>query len=208
MKHTLPNLYPITDTELSGLTHFEQVRRLIEGGASLIQLRDKTSPTGAFYVAAAESVAYAHERGAQIIINDRVDVALASGADGVHLGQDDLDPVHARRLLGDGKIIGYSTHSVAQAQAAIELPVDYLAIGPVFTTSTKPEHEPVVGLEGVRAVRTVLGEMPLVAIGGITPRTAGLAFRAGADTVAVISQLISEPDKIAVRMREFIDIRA
>ncbi|HUR97401.1 MAG TPA: thiamine phosphate synthase, partial [Pyrinomonadaceae bacterium] len=115
MKITVPKIYPITDTRISGLSHLEQVRRLISGGASLIQLRDKTAAAGEFYRTAFEAIDYAHQHGAKIIINDRADVALAAGADGVHLGQDDLSPDHARDLLGPSAIIGFSTHSAEQA---------------------------------------------------------------------------------------------
>ena len=187
MKFTLPKIYPITDTRISGLSHVEQVRRLIAGGATLIQLREKNAPSGEFYDAAAESFALAREHGVQIVINDRVDIAVASGADGVHLGQDDLPPDQARSLLGERALIGFSTHSVEQALAAISLPVDYLAIGPVFGTKTKENPDRVVGLGGVTAVRKAIGDFPLVAIGGITRVNIRNVLNAGADSVAVIS---------------------
>lgn len=200
----LPKLYAITDVELSGLSHLEQVRRLIEGGASLIQLRDKTAPSGSFHNAAIEVMEYARRHDVKIVINDRVDIALMVGADGVHLGQDDLHPTRARKLLGKEKIIGFSTHSMQQAAAALTLPVDYIAIGPVFPTSTKRDHETVVGLEGVRAVRELIGSKPLVAIGGIDRSTAASVLDAGADTVAVIGDIISKPNDIPLRVREFL----
>ena len=200
---TLPKIYPITDIGLSGLSHIEQVRRLTEGGATLIQLRDKTSPSGAFHDAAAEVMSFARRHRVKIIINDRVDIALLVDADGVHLGQDDLNPRDARKLLGEEKIIGYSTHSAEQATGALTLPIDYLAIGPVFLTSTKRDHEPVVGLDGVRAVRSRTGNVPLVAIGGINRTNSLSVFEAGADTVAVIGDLVSKPDEISARVRNF-----
>ena len=110
---------------------------------------------------------FAHEYRAQIIINDRVDIALALHADGVHLGQDDLWPDEARKILGPDAIIGFSTHSVEQASDALKLPVDYIAIGPIFGTSTKENPDPIVGPDGLHAVRKAIGEMPLVAIGGL-----------------------------------------
>src|SRR5687768_8229745 len=117
----LPRIYPLTDVRLSGLTHADQVRLLALGGASLIQLREKRQPAIQFYEQAKAAVSVAREGGVRIIINDRVDIALASGAHGVHLGQDDMPPDAARRLLGPEAIIGYSTHSVDQAQEALTL---------------------------------------------------------------------------------------
>ena len=203
MKINLPKIYPITDRRISGLSHVEQVLRLIDGGATLIQLREKFAPAGEFYDAAVESIAYARKRGVKIIINDRVDIALASGADGVHLGQDDLPPEHARKILGVDAIIGFSTHSIQQAVDAIKLPIDYLAIGPIFTTTSKENPDPVVGLDGLRAVRETVGDVPLVAIGGIDRRNAASVIEAGAGAVAVISDLLREPDEIQTRLAEF-----
>ncbi len=205
MKLTLPKLYPITDTRISGLTHLEQVRRMIAGGASLIQLRDKTASSGAFFRAASETVDFAHAHDTKIIINDRVDLALAVGADGVHLGQDDLSPVQARKLLGDQKIIGFSTHSVEQVLASLKFPVDYIAIGPVFATSTKADPDPVLGLSGVKAARRAVGDLPLVAIGGICRSNAISVVESGADCVAMISDLVSDPEEIFDRVRKFLD---
>jgi thiamine-phosphate pyrophosphorylase len=144
-----------------------------------------------FYEDAKAALAVAARHGVQLIINDRVDIALAVGAAGVHLGQDDLAPDIARRLLGDNAIIGYSTHSVAQALAAASLPIDYLAIGPVFGTNTKENPDPVVGLDGLRAVRSAIPNLPLVAIGGITPANTSDVLQAGADSAAMISGLWS-----------------
>ena len=203
MKFQPPKIYPITDRAISGLSHIDQVRLLIDGGAKLIQLRDKSAPAGEFYDAAVETIAYARERGVKVIVNDRVDIALVSGADGVHLGQDDLDPTDARKLLGDDAIIGFSTHSLEQARAASGFPVDYIAIGPIFATSTKTNPDPVVGIEGLRTVRSSIGDLPLVAIGGITRENAAPLFEAGADSVAVISDLLSRRDEITSRMAEF-----
>ena len=207
MKIVFPKIYPITDTRISGLSHLKQVRLLIDGGALLIQLRDKSAATGEFYEAAVEAVAYAHTHGAKIIINDRADIALAAKADGVHLGQDDLSPTHARNLLGQAAIIGFSTHSPEQARAALKLPIDYIAIGPIFPTSTKNDLEPVVGLEGLRSVRDVNPDIPLVAIGGIDRNRAASVLAAGADSIAMISDVLSEPAEIAHRMKELLAIR-
>lgn len=186
----LPRVYPLTDVQLSGLSHAEQVRLLSLGGASLIQLREKAMPALEFY----EQARAAKQSGVQLIINDRVDIALAAGADGVHLGQDDLPPEAARKLLGPQAIIGYSTHNVDQAISATKLTIDYLAIGPIFGTTTKSDTAPVLGLEGLRAVRRAIREFPLAAIGGITMNNARAVIDAGADSVAVISALLSGAD--------------
>lgn len=196
-----PQLYPLTDVALSGLSHAQQVERLCEGGAALIQLREKKLSTLEFYRQAEAALSVARGRGARIIINDRVEVALALGADGVHLGQDDLPPEAARRLLGANSIIGFSTHNAEQARQAVKLPIDYLAIGPIFSTDTKPETAPTVGLKGLRAVRLLTGTIPLVAIGGITEANAHEVIAAGADAVALISTLLSDPSQITQRTR-------
>jgi len=184
-------VYPITDTKISGISHADQVSLLADGGATFVQLREKKLSALDFYNEAKAALTVARQRGVTLIINDRVDVALALGAPGVHLGQDDLPPDAARKLLGEGAIIGYSTHNVSQAIAAATLPVDYVAIGPIFQTSSKANPDPVVGLEGLRAVRNAIGAMNVVAIGGITHENAASVIDAGADTVAVISSLLS-----------------
>jgi thiamine-phosphate pyrophosphorylase len=202
MKFSLPRVYPLTDTAFSGLSHAEQVARLCDGGARLAQLREKRLSPRDFYREAEAALRVARARGAKLIINDRADLALALGADGVHLGQDDLPPDAARLLLGERAIIGCSTHSVEQAVAAARLPVDYVAVGPVFATRTKENHDPAVGLDGVRRVREALGDaVPLVAIGGITADNAAQVWAAGADSVAVIGALLSAPDEIAARLK-------
>ena len=183
------HLYPITDRDLSGLSHAEQVDLLIDSGATLIQLREKVDPPLRFFEQAESAVRVARDRGAKIIINDRVDIALALKADGVHLGQEDLGPNAARRILGSDAIIGFSTHSLEQARRAAQMPVDYVAIGPIFSTTTKESANPPVGLDGLARVREALGAMPLVAIGGINSENVGTVLKAGADVVAVISDI-------------------
>ena len=192
----LPRVYPITDTQISRLSHAEQVELLADGGATLIQLRDKHASALEFYEQAKAAVEVANKRGVQLIVNDRADIALALGAAGVHLGQDDLPPEAARRLLGDDAIIGYSTHSIAQIQHAAKLPVDYLAIGPIFPTATKEKPDPIVGLEGLKLVREALGDRPLVGIGGISMANVRDVLDAGADSVALISALLADPKRI------------
>ncbi len=205
LRIALPKIYPITDRRISGLSHAEQVRRLCAGGATFIQLREKHLSPREFYRDAAEALEVAREYNARLIINDRADIALALRADGVHLGQDDLPPEAARALLGEDFIIGYSTHNVEQAMLAAKLPVDYLAIGPLFSTPSKINPDPVVNLDGLRRVRDELGEdLPLVAIGGINLKNAQDALRSGADTLAIISYLLEMPSEITVRTRELL----
>jgi thiamine-phosphate pyrophosphorylase len=200
----LPRIYALTDVQLSGRSHAEQVELLASGGASLIQLREKRMPALEFYEQAKAAVAVAERSGVELMINDRVDVAIAVGAHGVHLGQDDLPPEAARKLLGETAIVGYSTHNVDQAFEAVKLPIDYLAIGPIFPTTSKTDTFPVLGLEGLRAVRKAIGDFPLVAIGGITHANARDAVEAGADSVAVISALLSYPNRISEMTRHLI----
>lgn len=204
MSFHLPGLYPITDTLISTLSHAEQVERFAAGGATLVQLREKRASPREFYEAASQAMALARTLGVRIVINDRVDIAIAVKADGVHLGQNDLPPDRARLLLGEGRIVGYSTHTPEQALAATFAPVDYIAIGPVFQTRTKDRPDEVVGLETVSEVKRLMTK-PLVAIGGITLESAPLVLAAGADSVAVISDLFSSGD-IAERTRRFLDL--
>jgi thiamine-phosphate pyrophosphorylase len=196
----LPRVYPITDTQLSGLSHAEQVARLIEGGATLIQLRDKHAAPREFYREAAAALKVAHDHHARLIINDRVDIALALKADGVHLGQTDIPAPAARQLLGNEAIIGFSTHNIEQAIVATSLPVDYLAFGPVFPTSTKENPDPSTGLTALREVCAVKGPLPLVGIGGITFSNALEVLKNGASSVAVIAALVGNPARIAENM--------
>ncbi|MFN2530799.1 MAG: thiamine phosphate synthase [Pyrinomonadaceae bacterium] len=193
---SLPRVYAITDVSVARLSHLEQVRQFVEGGASLIQLRDKSLSAGEFYQVARVAISVAGARNVRLIINDRVDIALAVGADGVHLGQHDMPPAAARQLLGSEAIIGLSTHDLEQARAAVELPIDYLALGPIFRTCTKADPGPEVGLAGLQAVRSQIGEFPLVAIGGISLANAQNVIKAGADSVAVVSALLSPPGNI------------
>lgn len=193
MAFTLPKIYPITDTLISGLSHAEQIKLLAAGGASLIQLREKKASPREFYEAAREAMLIGRRLGVRIIINDRVDIAIAVGADGVHLGQDDLPPDRVRSLLGEGPIIGFSTHTLEQALAADSAPVDYVAIGPVFHTSTKEKPDAVVGLEALSEIKRRISK-PLVAIGGVTLDRARSVIASGADSVAIISDLLSTGD--------------
>lgn len=201
-----PRVFPVTDTRRSGLTHADQVAGLGAGGATVIQLREKNFDPRKFHQAAKAALHVARDLGARLIINDRADIALALGADGVHLGQHDLPVEAARRLLGENAIIGLSTHNLEQAKAALDLPIDYLAIGPVFGTAGKENPEPVIGLDALRMVREATAPLPLVAIGGITHENAREVFAAGADSIAMIGALVGRGGKIEVRMRRMLDL--
>jgi thiamine-phosphate diphosphorylase len=191
----MPKLYAITDRQWSNCAHEDIVRMLLSGGARFIQLRDKEASARELLDQAMECLKLTRKAGATLIINDRVDVALTAGADGVHLGQDDLSVAEAREILGADKIIGVSTHSIAQFRAALESSADYIAVGPVYPTTTKENSAAVVGLKLVREARK-LADRPLVAIGGINHRRAPKVIAAGADCVAVISALYPLPKKV------------
>ena len=188
---------------MAKLSHAEQVKQLIAGGAKIIQLREKFAAPKDFFAEAKEALKIARKNDVKIIINDRVDIALALGADGVHLGQNDLPPEHARKILGEKAIIGFSTHNLRQAVEAVKLPVNYIAIGPVFPTKTKANPDEIVGIEAVKKAREAVGNFPLVAIGGITLENFLEVIEAGADSVAVIGDLFSDADKITAKMQRF-----
>jgi thiamine-phosphate pyrophosphorylase len=194
-------LYPLTDRRISGLSHAEQVSLLAQGGATLVQLREKTLSPREFYDAAAVALRVARERGVKIIINDRVDIALALKADGVHLGQDDLSPEAARRILGPEAIIGFSTHTLEQALAAMDMPIDYIAIGPIFGTSTKEKADPPLSIDGLRRVRKAVNTKPLVAIGGLTLENSAAVLAAGADALAIIGDIWIQPEQALLRTK-------
>ena len=203
---TLPKIYPITDRMISGLSHREQMEKLIIGGASLIQVRDKSASSKDLFESSADCLELAQKKNVTLIVNDRVDIALTLQADGVHLGQDDLPPAEARRLMGDEVTIGFSTHTLEQVREAKTLPIDYIAFGPIFETATKPDRDPLVGLENLRRAREEAREFPLVAIGGITLENLGDVLDAGADSAAMISSLLRESEQISERMKEAMGI--
>jgi thiamine-phosphate pyrophosphorylase len=176
----------------------------IEGGARLLQVRAKTLASGEFLQLVSAIVQAAAPHGAQVIVNDRVDVARFAGADGVHVGQEDLPPAVAREQLGDAAIVGLSTHSTAQIAAAVREPVSYIAVGPIFGTSTKDTGYTAVGLDLVASARRhASAEIAIVAIGGITLDRAADVIRAGASAVAVISDLLTGDP--AARVRAYLE---
>jgi len=178
----------------AGWTPIDLARAYLDGGATLIQLRAKQLGSAALLDLADAAVRLAHPYHANVIVNDRADIALISAAEGVHVGQDDLPPEAARRLLGEGAIVGLSTHTVAQVEGALREPISYVAVGPVFGTRTKDTGYIAVGLELVGAAAQLAGTMPVVAIGGITLENARSVIDAGAAAVAVISDLLRGND--------------
>jgi thiamine-phosphate pyrophosphorylase len=203
----LPRLYAILDVDLAtrrGLAPLAVLEQWLEAGVRLVQLRAKPLESGAFLTLADEALRLTRQAGARLIINDRPDLAAMAGADGVHVGQDDLPPRAVRSIVGASPWVGLSTHTDAQLDAGTREPVTYLAIGPVFATSSKAAPDPVVGLAGVRRAASRAHEvgLPLVAIGGITIDRATEVMEAGATAVAVISDLLV-PDSGA-RARAFL----
>ena len=204
---SLPPLYAILDVDFSrgrGLTPLSILDAWLDAGIRLVQLRAKTVPSGEFLDLARAAAERCHAAGATFIVNDRADIARLSGADGVHLGQSDLLPADARMVVGLDAIVGLSTHSEHQAEDALIQPIDYLAIGPVYPTSTTDSGYSAVGLAGVRAAsdEAKWGGFPVVAIGGITLERVPEVLAAGASSVAVISDLLAgEP---AGRAAEFV----
>jgi thiamine-phosphate pyrophosphorylase len=200
----LPKIYPITDRKISGISHVEQIARLKLGGATFVQIREKSGSSFEFYELVRESLAVHPD--IKIIVNDRVDIALVTKAHGVHLGQNDLPPAEARKLLGDDAIIGCSTHSLEQVRDAVNLPINYLAFGPVFETATKSDHDPIVGLEILKRVRDLVEGLPLVAIGGINLDNLSRIFSSGADSAAMISALVGDAESIVKNTQKSFEI--
>jgi thiamine-phosphate pyrophosphorylase len=210
----LPRLYPIIDfacfaaapDPILAIARFAE--DLVRGGATLLQYRDKSGDIRRALSCARDLRRVTRGR-ATLIVNDRADLCLAAGADGVHLGQDDLSPAAARQIFSAIErnekrelVIGLSTHNLEQVEEAHSMPLDYLAVGPVFATVSKANPDPVIGLEGVRQARRVTPKS-LVAIGGITRKNCLQVLDAGADSVAVISDLLESPVKA---LEEFLRI--
>jgi thiamine-phosphate pyrophosphorylase len=197
MRLRLPSrLYAIADPGEGDRDPVELTQELLDGGTTIVQLRWKRAPTGPLLAAAMTCRRLAAAHGALFFVNDRVDVALACAADGVHLGQEDLPLAAARRLLGDERWIGVSTHDLAQARAAEAAGADYIGFGPLFPTATKATGYRARGIDGLREVRSAVA-VPIVAIGGIDRTNARSALDAGADAVAMISALRDVADVAA-----------
>jgi thiamine-phosphate pyrophosphorylase len=204
-KIKLPALYAIIDKGCLRRTVsvVEFAEGLIRGGVTLLQYRNKLGNALEILsdVRELKRVVNKSASGVRLIVNDRADICVAAGADGVHLGQDDL-PVDGARAVGKGFVVGVSTHNLEQVEAANRTSADYIAIGPIFATSSKANPDPVVGLDGLNAARK-LTQKPLVAIGGITRADCQNVIKAGADSVAVISDLLREPENSA---QEFVQL--
>jgi thiamine-phosphate pyrophosphorylase len=190
---TVPNFYPIVDTAAAA-------EAILEAGARILQFRHKGFFSRQVYEEAELIASLCRDAAALFVINDRADIAMLLGA-GLHLGQDDLPPADARKIMPGDRIIGFSTHNAEQLRAGDRESVDYLAIGPIFATGSKQNPDPVVGIEGLRTLRP-LTKKPLVAIGGITRKTARSVLEAGADSVAIIGDLYPQPPtKASIRAR-------
>jgi thiamine-phosphate pyrophosphorylase len=190
----LPRVYPILDTESldrRAIALETAAAAFLEGGAGILQIRHKHHWSRGFFESARTVARLCREAGAALVVNDRADFALLLDA-GLHVGQDDLPPRDARRLMGPDASIGFSSHNVNQLCAAGGEPVDYVALGPVFSTASKLNPDPVTGVEEIRLCRSLI-EKPLVAIGGITQENALDVLRAGADSLAVIAGLLPDP---------------
>jgi len=198
----LPRLYVILDAGLLRESATETARKLIGAGVEVLQYRAKQVPAKEMLASARELAEAARARGARFFVNDRPDVASLAGADGVHVGQDDLGVEEARGVVGPDAWVGLSTHNIEQFEKALSSSADYIAVGPIFATTSKANPDPVVGLELIRRARR-LTERPIVAIGGITLERAAEVIEAGADSVAVISDVLGAENP-ADRVRQYL----
>jgi thiamine-phosphate pyrophosphorylase len=203
MRLVMPRLYVILDAELVRGDIQNIARDLISAGVRLLQYRGKNVSARAMLETSKGLAAATREQEATFFVNDRPDVAYLAGADGVHVGQDDLTVEQARGLVGPERWVGVSTHNPEQFQAAAATSADYIAIGPIFATNSKANPDPVVGTETIRKVRA-LTEKPIVAIGGIRLDRAAEVLEAGADSVAVISDILTASDP-ANRAEQFLE---
>jgi len=204
MRFVPPRLYVILDSALLTRPVQEFARELAQAGVRLMQYRNKTASARELLETSRELVSVLRPLGVALILNDRADVAALAGADGVHVGQDDLEVEQARGIVGARRWVGVSTHNLEQFHSAAATSADYIAVGPVFATSSKANPAPVVGTELIRQVRS-LSEKPIVAIGGITLELAPSVISAGADSVAVISDIVRAPDP-ASHARRYLNV--
>jgi thiamine-phosphate pyrophosphorylase len=203
----LPRFYPILDTEIAehrGIDPVAAAEQILGGGARILQFRHKGFFSRGTFAMLERVAALCREAGALLVVNDRADIAALMGAV-LHLGQDDLPPSAARKVVGPTAIIGFSTHNELQLRAAAQEPVDYLALGPIFGTVSKQNPDPVVGVEQLRRLRK-LTTRPLVGIGGITRANAREVLAAGADSVAIIGDLFPEDGNLRTRIQEWIAV--
>jgi thiamine-phosphate diphosphorylase len=200
-------VYVITHAGFRGRSHEDVAQAAVAGGATALQLRDKESAGRALVATARRLVALANPAGVPVVVNDRVDVALAAGADGVHVGEDDLPVADARRLLGPERIVGASAGTVEEARRAEQEGADYLGVGPVFPTATKADAGEAIGLDGLRKIVAAV-RVPVVGIGGITVENAAQVVLAGAAGVAVVSAVAGADDMVEAtrRLRQAVDL--
>jgi len=193
----LKGLYVVGDSQLSaGRSHFDVAKAAYTGGASVFQLRDKNIPLPELINVAKQLSKLASEMGKLFIVNDRVDVALASNADGVHLGPDDMNPRDARRLLGPDKLVGVSTGTVSEAEIALDH-ASYFGVGAIYGSTTKLDAGESIGPERIEEIRRVVLDAPIVAIGGINQSNIQDVIVAGADSVAVVSAVVAAADIVS-----------
>lgn len=204
MSLVLPPLYVILDAALLTTSEVAIARKLSEAGVRLFQYRNKRASSRELLQASSALASELVASGAEFFVNDRPDVAYLCSASGVHVGQQDLPVSDARKILGSGKLLGVSTHNLDQFRAAAATDADYIALGPIFATDSKANPDPVVGTDMIRKART-LTQKQIVAIGGITLDRAKEVIEAGADSVAVISDILRAPDP-AKRARQFLDL--
>jgi thiamine-phosphate pyrophosphorylase len=206
MRLVLPRLYVILDSGLITTSNLAFIEEMADAGVRLLQYRNKKTTSARLLRDSCELGEASARRGMTFLVNDRADVALLANADGVHLGQDDLPVESARKILGPEKWIGVSTHNVEQFRRAVETSADYIAFGPAFSTTSKDNPDPVVGTEMLRQVRGLTNK-PIVAIGGITVERAREVIEAGADSVAVISDIMTA-EHPGTRAKEFLETLA
>lgn len=200
----LPRLYVILDAALLTVPETECARKLASAGVRLLQYRNKRASARELFESSKKLISLLAPLKVSVVVNDRADVAALAGADGVHVGQEDLDVEKARQVVGTKKLVGTSTHNLKQFQRAAASSADYIAVGPIFATGTKSNPDPVVGTEFIRKVR-LLTDKPIVAIGGITLERAPGIIKSGADSVAVISDILGAPEPWR-RARQYIDL--
>jgi len=200
----LPTLYVILDAALLPSDPIELTKSLLSAGARQFQYRNKTSSSRELLHASQALCLTVRQQGGMFVVNDRADIARLAGATGVHLGQNDLSVTAAREVLGSDCVIGLSTHNLQQFEAAVESGADYIAVGPIFATGSKTNPDPVVGVDFVRQARK-LTRKPIVAIGGITAERAQEVLDAGADSIAVIRDILSAKNP-AARVRQYLKL--
>ena len=204
MRLVLSRLYVILDAALLTIPETECARQLVDAGVRLLQYRNKTASSRELLESSKRLSVELMPRGITFIVNDRADVAALAGASGIHVGQEDLGVEEAREVVGQDKLVGVSTHNRTQFEQAAAGSADYIAVGPIFSTSTKVNPDPVVGTELIRQVRP-LTDKPIVAIGGITLERAAEVVQAGANSVAVISDIL-RARKPGERARQFLEM--